>query len=242
MNQNIKTEFYKRFCPHRGVGSENTLQGIRNAVLQQPFLSEFDVRPYNGRLHLGHPPDLNLDTTLEDILVLFENVTTIPKIDLKLDDNTFKDGLEMLISQAKSTSRKILVNIDGELSTAKFMQAEAFLLDNTSKNILLNIDLIRYKNISNEDIEQHINSLARAPFSLSPNIESDFDQVISFVQKHGINQSHFWSFYDKQYSLDFLCMLMKKTLDYKLQVYFDIKNENIAQDEAKVGALNLAVS
>lgn len=227
MSTKIHNEFSARFCPHRGIGEENTLVGIEEAIRRSPFMVEFDVRPYNQTLYLGHPPHLNKHATLQDALELFKSSQVMPKIDLKLDENTFEEGLNSLCVMLSTWTSGALINVDGDLSSDRFMEAETFLMQNTVKSILLNVDLIRYQQVNSAAINQHIQSLKRLPLSLSPNLDADINDAIAFAKHHHIAHIHFWAFYNRTYELDYLCMLMERVLSNDLEVYFDIKFKNI---------------
>jgi glycerophosphoryl diester phosphodiesterase len=226
INDNI--EFNKRLCPHRGVGIENTLEAIKSAIKLNPFLVEFDIQEYKHRLFLGHPPKIDMKADLSQALSHFNKTTTLPKVDLKLSEITFDSALKLIPEYVKeSILKNVLVNIDGELKPEQFMLAESNLMKNTDYKILLNIDLGRYNSLSEGTIDNHINNLDRKPFSISPNLEDNLSQVIKYAKKHKIYQIHFWSFPKSKYSLVQLYEKMNYVLLSGLEVYFDIKNQNI---------------
>ena len=142
----MNKEFKKRFCPHRGIGKENTLGSIRKALATKPYLVEFDVQLNNHSLYLGHPPALNTKATLDQALRLFAEAMAIPKIDLKINSQTQVDAVDELSKELKTWNPRLcLINIDGDVTSDSYMQAETRLLENTSKSTLLNIDLNRYR-------------------------------------------------------------------------------------------------
>jgi glycerophosphoryl diester phosphodiesterase len=227
MQNEVVVHFKSRLCPHRGIGKENTMQSIVAGISSMPFMVEFDVQLHSGTLYLGHPPQLNQESTLQDALQQFLNKSAIPKIDLKLNPLTSQQSLDSLVAQLYRWGDGALVNIDGDLDAKGFMAAEDFLMRKTEKSTLLNVDLCRYKGVDAITIDQHINDLTRAPFSLSPNLEDDLAYAIKFALKHKIPQIHFWSFYNKKYSQEFLCQRMETVLSNGIEVYFDIKTTNI---------------
>lgn len=228
MTPDYNSEFAARLCPHRGIGKENTLQGIRSGIELNPFFVEFDVQYFKNALHLGHPPDLNTTSTLLNALELFANTTTMPKVDIKLDITNYSAALELLLTELTAYNpKKVLLNIAGELDADKYMAAETTITRKTSTNILLNIDLARYNGKSSQQIATHLNGLDRKPFSLSPNLDDDVSAAISFAIKQNIPQLHFWSHFDRTYSLKHLYKIMQSVLDSGLEVYFDIKTQNI---------------
>lgn len=225
-------EFSKRLCPHRGIGQENTLASIKTAIAAQPFMVEFDVQMYRHKLHLGHPPAINKEATLAEALRLFLSDQVMPKVDLKLSARSLSEGLKVLSNELISWSpRTSLINIDGELDADGFMSTESRLMRMTDDKTLLNIDLRRYKSKSLGEINKHIQSLARPPFSVSPNLDDNIEYSIEFALSHRIGHIHFWAFQDRQYDLELLYSLMQRVLGNGLEVYFDIKYENIISPE-----------
>jgi len=226
---NYQEEFVKRLCPHRGIGEDNTLGGIERGLELKPFLLEFDIQHYDHELHLGHPPEVNETATLADALSLYSRSKTIPKVDLKLTDADIEVSLNLLAAElAKWSPRKVLVNIAGELrDAASYMEAESTLLKITDNNVLLNIDLDRYRGISDNGVAEHVENLERIPFSISPNLDANIPAAIDFALQHDIPNIHFWSSFDKRYSKEHLFGVMGYVLDSALEVYFDIKAVNI---------------
>jgi hypothetical protein len=220
--------FNKRLCPHRGIGEENTLTSIYAGIQRRPFMVEFDVQLHDHKLHLGHPPVLNTESTLQDALNLFVHKPVIPKIDLKLNAKTFYSAIASLVDELDDWSPNIsLVSIDGDLDAKGFMLAENQILKLTDNKTLLNVDLCKYKNKTSKEIDRHIQGLTRHPFSISPNLDDDIDYAIDFAIKHKIGHVHFWAKHDKKYGLNFLYSLMERVLDSGLEVYFDISDLNI---------------
>lgn len=218
---------YSKLCPHRGIGDENTLLAIKNGIKSSPFMVEFDVQWNDNDLFLGHPPVIT-NSRLVDALELFRNSKIIPKVDIKLKLQSFNEALEYLIRVLNEWDYlKILINIDGSISSDYFMKAETILLNNTSNNVLLNIDLERYKFKSPKSISAHLSSLARSPFSISPNLETNIDEIISFAKLHKINNIHFWSNPKKAYSIEELFRRIVLCEDNDIKAFLDIKTSNI---------------
>ena len=228
MGTNDGEEFAKRLCPHRGIGGEDTLAAIQQGISVKPFLVEFDVQWYDDDLYLGHPPGVQQEATLAQAIDLFSRIDTFPKIDLKLTSETSKQGLGALIEQVRAWSpHKALINIAGSLTADQYMQAETALINETDQHALLNIDLKRYEGKSRSEMSQHIEHLGRKPFSVSPNLDSDLEDAINLALSEAIPQVHFWAFPGSRHSEVRLRELMRSCLDRGLEVYFDMKTDNI---------------
>jgi hypothetical protein len=242
-----------RICPHRGKGDENTLKAITAGIADMPFMVEFDVQWIDDDLYLGHPyvkgsesghpEEMFKKETLSQALQLFTASTVMPKVDLKLNAESLHESVDAL-REALSTSKleKILVNISGvlelcDISSHDYMRAEQQLLSSTSDNVLLNIDLNRYAGITkgeiitDYDIYDHIASLTRKPFGLSPNIGDDIDAALAFAVEHSIPQVHFWSNRDVGYDIDDLFNIFAKTEAKGLTCYFSIFVEKLPGPE-----------
>ncbi|MDQ2972864.1 MAG: hypothetical protein M3Q79_00060 [bacterium] len=228
MTLEYSQEFTARLCPHRGAGQDNTLESIKSGIDLNPLFVEFDTQYFKNKLHLGHPPDLNTKSTLTDALELFTNTTTVPKVDIKLGNSNYSAALELLITELTAYSpKKVLVNIAGGLNADKYMESETSMIRKTSSNVLLNIDLGRYSGKTAQEIATHVNGLDRKPFSVSPNLDDDIQATISFAIKQNIPHVHFWSHPARTYRLNDLYNIMQSVLDSGLEVYFDIKTQNI---------------
>lgn len=231
MQPEIKKEVLSKVCYHRGIGKENTLDSIQSAIVKSPFLVEFDVQWSKNELRLGHPPDLG-ENTLVEALKLFQNTNILPKIDLKLTNITFVNALGALVHILNQwTPRKAIINIDGDLDVDEYMQAEKELIRGTDENILLNIDLGRYGTNNNEAIVAYLKSLNRLPFSISPNLNDNAMIAIKLAKSLGIHHIHFWSFFDEKHSLEDLYNRMELCRDNDLEVFFDIKETNISENQ-----------
>lgn len=222
-------------CPHRGQNDENTLESIMAGLHESPFMLEFDVQPYNNDLHLGHPPRLRLTETLEQALELFDDISTIPKIDIKLTKNNITEGIRLLVAKLGNYHKPALINISSrhqrKLSVQDYMLAEQYLVNNTQANILLNIDLDRYGFMPEESIKQHISKLSRRPFSLSPNLDSHLGKNIYFAKLFQIQHLHFWAYEKSLYSEEYLSRLLMTLSMHGYKVYFDISSINVLQTE-----------
>lgn len=217
-----------KLCPHRGIGVENSLAAIQSGITANPLFVEFDIQWHNNDLYLGHPPEVGKNT-LHEALELFRNTSTLPKIDIKLTSQTSNSALKALIVQLSTWNpKKALINIAGDLTADKYFQAEIRLMASTDKNILLNIDLERYSGKSKSAITAHIKHLQRIPFSISPNLATNTIDAINFAKQESIHDIHFWSYFDKKYSANDLYKRMEQCSKNGLQVYFDIKTQNIS--------------
>ena len=214
-------------CPHRGAGAENTVRAVGQALLGKPRFVEFDVQLWEGKLHLGHPPDVNEDETIEDVLQLFRGSDSWPKIDLKLDAARDKEALQTLLGVLKRRRGPSIVNIGGKGTPHSYMAAEQWLTAKTSSQCRLNVDLERYGNLPTEVIDRYIVGLPRPPFSVSPNLEKDFTPDVAFAGRHRIKHIHFWAYEGKEYAASLLRALKQELLKDGFAVYFDISHSNI---------------
>ncbi len=214
-------------CPHRGLGDENSLKSIRSAIETRPTMVEFDIQNLNGTYFLGHPPKINKDSTLEDALNLFSKSDVLPKVDLKcLPD--WKADISLLLSTLNFIDYNVLLNIGGDnLSAVEFIKAENFITELSKSNILLNIDIARYGILSAAQIKQHIQSLNRKPFSVSPMLEGNFNTEIELAKACGINNIHFWSNNSTTYTENELLEIYNNYSKNETQVLFDIKSNII---------------
>lgn len=220
----------KIICPHRGLGVENSLEAIKAAVNTRPFMVEFDVQNVGGVLYLGHPPEINFDATIDNTLKIYRNYEVKPKIDLKCNKNWKKD-IDLLLSRTNLLENQLIVNIGGdELNSTDFMKAEEYLVLSSEANLLLNIDIARYSGKTTSQIIQHINSLSRKPFSVSPMLESRFAKDIKIASDCDIQHVHFWSNSTATYSEEDLFLLFEKYSKLDFQVYFDINPGIIVQN------------
>lgn len=216
----------KTICYHRGLGKENSLDAVKNAILLRPFMVEFDIQNDKGIYYLGHPPKINYDYTLEDALLLYKNSVVIPKIDIKCSLN-WKADIDLLIKKTEHFTGDLLINVGGGiLSSSQFMDAESYLLRNSKPNMLLNIDIARYKDYELSVVKEHIKLLPRLPFSISPMIESNYKSDIETAINAGIQNIHFWSNNSKKCSENELVSLYNKYSSLSTKVLFDI-NPNI---------------
>lgn len=215
-------------CPHRGVGGENTLEAIKSGLLLNPFLLEFDVHCFNKELYLGHPPNRSKEATLDQALALYSGISTLPKIDVKLDKNTIAVTIDRLIEIITKNIRPVLINLSGNLNSEQYLKAERYLYRAHANNsIMLNIDLGRYKGLSEDVIYGHLSKLQAHIISVSPNLEDDLAPVITVARAHKIKHVHYWSSADQKYKRDDLVKRMQNLLDKGFEVYFDISTHNL---------------
>lgn len=223
-------EVLAKICHHRGIGQENSLKSISTAIAVSPFLVEFDVQWSDDELRLGHPPELS-EPTLDQALLLFEGTDILPKIDLKLTEDSYEHGLGALVNILNVWApRKALINIAGDLSAGRYMQGEKILMNKTGANVLLNIDLDRYKPNNQKTIIAHVKDLSRTPFSISPNLADDAHEAIKFASSLGIPHVHFWSTFNARHPIQNLHERMVLCQKNGLEVYFDIKSSNVSQN------------
>ncbi len=228
MSNTQQEQVLARLCPHRGIGQENSLDAIGAGIKTSPLFVEFDIQWNNNNLYLGHPPVVGNDT-LSQALELFKNTPIIPKIDIKLTSQTSNLALDELINQMSGWNpQKALINIAGDLNADEYFDAEKKLIAYTGDNVLLNIDLERYRGKNESEILTHINGLSRVPFSISPNLQTSTKAAIDFAKHNNIGHIHFWSFFDKKYTINNLYSRLEICKRHNLDVYFDIKTQNIS--------------
>lgn len=183
---------------------------------------EFDIQNKDGVFYLGHPPRMHYDAVVSEALQLFTDTTVLPKVDIKCLADWKKD-ISLLANELNSFSRKVLVNIDWpHLTSSQVLASEKYLLDETGPHVLLNIDIERYQGFSKKDIENHINSLKRPPFSVSPKLERDYDSEIKLADECSIKEIHFWTNYSRMYSEEELLEIYHTYTSQNFIVRFNI--------------------
>lgn len=225
MNHTLK----ELLCPHRGIGEENSLSAIENAIKTKPFMVEFDIQQIDDTFFLGHPPKLNRKATLNDALLLFKNSVVMPKIDVKCSLD-WKSDLNQLLEILKNYEKEVLINVGGEkLSPNEYIDAEKLLMEKSENNILLNVDVLRYGRKSKSKISNHLNSMKRKPFSVSPLLEGRIKKEVEIALDCGINNIHFWSNNSRKYRQKELLEIYAKYSRNNVCVLFDI-NPKIVVD------------
>ena len=228
MATSAKDKLIKSICPHRGLGEENSLLSISSGLLKHPFFLEFDIRYYDGQVLLGHPPHVGKLEVLTEALTLFEKSRTFPKIDLRIPKLGWESHVKALCKVLKGVNQKVIVNIGGEIGKADpYMAAEVLVDTLTKSNILLNIDLARYFNKSSSQIDQHIESLVKLPFSISPNIESNIELALKTATQHDIKVIGLWMNVDSSYTLEELFKIYTQIQKAGLTPILDIYPDRI---------------
>ncbi|MHA1148423.1 MAG: hypothetical protein ACTSR8_09270 [Promethearchaeota archaeon] len=234
-----------RFGIHRGVESPyalpNSLNAIRSAVYLEPLFVEFDVILDDGVIKTAHPPQEPLDN-LEQILKIFNGAKTFPKIDLKLEEDTFHILIDKLIDLLKQEDRFILVNISGIKNRNRLLEAENYFSEKI-KNltyIRMNLDLARYRppkqNIA-DDIKRHVKNLGNVIHSISLEInEESWKDVLKFGLDYGIKNFYFWlrGWPDVPYpKVGFKTILKAINLEkqFDVYIYFDININHIQKSK-----------
>lgn len=198
-----------RFGIHRGLVSEgnpaNSLGAIRAAIVLDPPFAEFDVGLFNGAIGTGHPPDKPQDR-LEEVLPLFGEKKTYPKVDIKLMGEPFRPVIDAALPLIKQTRINFVLVCFSTLKSKEnirrdyFMQAEAYFAEKVgpTQKIGLSIDLARYRPPRGAinggfGIREHVGKLGGLVYCISTEIhEEDRERVAQFAQEHKIGQLHFW--------------------------------------------------
>lgn len=195
---------------HRGRRSGefeyNSLEAVGQALKHNPFFIEIDVQLAYEEVWTGHLPGQGPLSRLKDVLALFKNRVTLPKIDIKLlgDDYQLIDKVVELIRQAE-LEQIVVINIDegedGLIGDGRLdcFAAELYLAEKASNNpgIQLNIDLAGYRKMGADDekIEEHIEKLQEdiEIWSISPEIhEGEMEKSAELASKYGIQHIVFW--------------------------------------------------
>lgn len=194
----LKEIIKQRFGIHRGLETHaepNSLKAIQYAVALKPVFVEFDVTYADDVIKTGHPPQEPLDK-LEDVLSVFEESKTYPKIDIKLKNyeqySIVIDNVLKLVSQTDIDF--VLINVSGLNDRDCVMEVENYLSVKIRNNpkIRLNIDLAKYKGID-DCVKKHVNKLGDVIYSVSPEIhEENWDKTIRFAEKNNIENCYFW--------------------------------------------------
>ncbi|MDA2922749.1 hypothetical protein MYX07_05810, partial [Patescibacteria group bacterium AH-259-L07] len=240
----------QKFGCHRGHNfdfhEQNSLNAIKSAIAQNPPFVEFDIVYQNGAIKTGHPPQRPLDK-LEDVLKLFPNTKTYPKIDLKLpndgSDFIFIDTVLKLISQADIPF--VLISIGAAIKQGKkreiFIQAYQYIAEKIKDNpkIKLNLTPAKIKKTRNKPIDKrtkiHIQQLAESIYSLDLEIhEDDWTETAEVAEEYQISYIQFWlrSWPDvshPQVNKSTIFKVLELEKHYPVKVYFDINPEYIVE-------------
>ncbi len=213
-------------CPHRGMveinDEQNSYKAIKKAIKTGPIFVEFDVFEKDGKIYTGHPPQEPVDK-FEKIIKLFEGKNTFPKIDIKYK-NSKKETIDKILKIIEKHNIKFaLINI-GSTSSEKAMEIEKYISKISKHNIMINIDLARYK----ENYTNHVKEISHKVFSISPEIkESNWEHVFKFAKENGIHVCNFWlrgwpDDPDRKVKVDLLEKAYMMGRKYGLLVLFDI--------------------
>ena len=226
----------KRFGIHRGIESPyalpNSLDAIKNAISLNPIFVEFDVILDNGSIKTAHPPQEPLDN-LEEVLTLFKESNTFPKIDLKLKENSYTILIDKVIDLVKKTNEFTLINLSGIKIRDKMMQAEIYFASKIrdNPNIRLNLDLARYgrpRQKIDEIIQNHVKELKNTVYSISLEInEENWEAIFKFANHHGIKKCFFWlrgwpDVPNPKVKVKTILKALNLEKKYNIEIYFDI--------------------
>jgi len=248
---------------HRGIGKENTLTALHTGVEESPYLQEFDVQRYTrlqkfagkiiGRqppafdhrneLALGHPPETNLNGSLDQALELFRDTAVIPKIDVKpqwwqLDH--YKT-IDMLLTALEKFERPSLINVSGSPRNipfiapkpAAFLELERYVARHAPSQAMINLDLGRFGDLSDIHVARHIETLREGSpervHSFSPLIDdtNGVDRSIELALRHSVSDLHFWGIKTHSYHESDLVALAKRVTAIGLHPVIDIDLESI---------------
>lgn len=241
MNLPLDNLIKQRFGLHRGMCSnileENSLQAIKKAVDLKPPWVEFDIiLSDNKELKTGHPPQSV--GNFEEILKLFKNKKTYPKIDIKLHKEIelcFFMVNEVLNLLNFYNIKFALISITG--NRKNIIESQNYLFQKIKNNpkIKLNIDLAKYRKSekNTKEIENHIENLKDVIHSLSPEIhEEDWETNAQFAEKYQIKNLCFWlrSWPDvpnPKVSEKTIRKALELEKKYNIKIYFDINPQYI---------------
>ncbi len=238
----------QKFGLHRGVCSdtseENSLQAIKKAADLEPLWIEFDVVLSDDKeLKTGHPP--RFVSNFEEILSLFKNKKTYPKIDLKLREE--KEFYPLMIDRtldlvASYNIKFALISITGDKE--HIIESQNYLFQKIKNNpkIKLNIDLAKYEEIGEnpEELETHIKTLSDIIYCLSPEIHEDnWNTNAQFAEKHQIKNIHFWlrswpDVLNPKVNETTIRKALKLEDRYNIKVRFDINPQHIETSSSLV--------
>jgi len=213
----------------------NSLKAINAALNFEPPFIEFDVILVDGHILTGHPPQKPLDS-LNNILDLFSNKKTYPKIDIKrYSDESLSMTVNKVINIIEQKQINFtLISIGMEKNNKEdVMNMEAYSVRRIASNpkIKLNIDIAKYRSANGEikkDIKKHVKKLGDSVLSISPEIhDADWDSVAQFACEHNINKVMFWL---REWPHVINPKVTEKTIrkalmlenKYPITVYFDI--------------------
>lgn len=236
---NLDTLIKQRFGLHRGlcsnISEENSLQAIKKAVDLRPLWVEFDVGlSKNQQLKTGHPPQRLVDD-LQEVLSLFQNKKTYPKIDLKIGERKkysyMIDTILDLINQYNINFT--LINISGTRDKYRIIKAHNYLFERKKDNlkIKLNVDLTDLA--IDEKTENHIKNSKNIIHSLSLEIhEEDWNKSAQFAEECQIKNLCFWlrswpGVPNPKISEETIRKALKLEKKYNIKVYFDINPQYI---------------
>ena len=193
-----------RFGHHRGIPENgyipNSFNAIKDAVDTHPPFVEFDVSLVGKILKTGHPPQEPLDE-LSDVLGLFENKKTYPKIDIKpLTTSSTIHAIDKTLRIVKQKQITFaLLNIGrGHLGRKEFIEIDKYITSKIQNDpaIQLNIDIARYRPYGapiDKKFKQHIKKIGVALFSISPEIhEEHAETMLQLAQDYKITTVAFW--------------------------------------------------
>ncbi len=239
-NPSLDSLIKQKFGLHRGVYSnvseENSLQAIKKAVDLEPLWVEFDIILGNDKeLKTGHPPQA-LDK-FKDVLLLFKEKKTYPKIDLKLREEKkfYPFMINKTLDLVDSYGIKFtLISITGDKKY--IMEAQNYLFQKIKNNpkIKLNIDLTKYEEIEKnfKKIETHINHLKNIIYCLSPEIhKNNWDKNAQLAEKYQIKNICFWlrswDVLNPKVSEETIRKALELEKKYNIEIYFDINPQYI---------------
>jgi len=234
-----------RFGPHRGIMGngyiQNSFDAIKAAVDLNPPFVEFDISLVDGILRTGHPPQKPLDK-LTDVLCLFENKKTYPKIDIKpLTTSSTRNAIDQTLKIVRQKQIAFtLLNIGrGHLGKEEFVEIDKYAASKiqNSPAIRLNADVARFRPYGSpvdQATKQYLKSLGSALFSISPEVhKEDPETMVRLARDHGINTVAFWlqswpavsSPQVKEETVREIFALEKKYPD--VSIFFDINQEYV---------------
>jgi len=238
----IQTIIKERFGSHRGYSDDghifNSLKAINAALDFEPPFIEFDVSLVNGNLLTVHPPEKPLDA-LSDVLDLFRNKRTYPKIDIKRYSNESSSAMVNkvidMVEQKQINFALISIGMEGrDKKDIMNMETHSVCRMTCNPKIKLNIDIAKYRPAKKEikkNIRTHVKKMGDSVFSISPEInDENWDLVAQFACEHGINKLMFWlrewpQVANPKVTEETIRKALKLENKYPITVYFDINHK-----------------
>lgn len=242
MNPPLDILIKQKFGSHRGLYSnlseQNTLPSIKKAIILKPPWVEFDiVLAKDGTPRTSHPPQEPQDR-FEDVLALFKEKSTYPKVDIKLPKD--KEMSFFIIDRVLKSLDCFSINfalITMGGGKEHIIETENYLFQKIENNSKVKFDtsLVKHRGIkeSTKEINRHIEYIKSIIYSLSVEIyEEDWAKSVRFAKRHQIENINFWlrswpSVIHPRVNRQTIYEALKLEKKYNVKVGFDINPQYI---------------